>query len=80
MEVIVNQLYEKVLNETRSYLMDRSEVFLDRQCKSHLNIHPEQLTREHLPILAKWVFISASLMVKKETAEKLKDSILSMGK
>ena len=80
MEVIVNQLYEKVLNETRSYLTDRAEGFLSRQCESHLNIRPEQLTREHLPILAKWVFISASLMIKKESAEKLKDSILSMGK
>ena len=76
----MNQLYEKVLNETRSYLMDRSEVFLDRQCTSHLNIRPEQLTREHLPVLAKWVLISASLMIKRESAEKLKDSILSMGK
>lgn len=76
----MNQLYEKVLNETRSYLTDRSEAFLARQCTSHLNIRPEQLTREHLPILAKWVCVSASLMIKRELAEKLKDSILSIGK
>jgi len=80
MEVIVNQLYNKVLNETRSYLADRSETFLERQCTSHLNIRPEQLTKEHLPILAKWVCVSASLMIKRELAEKLKNSILSMDK
>jgi hypothetical protein len=77
-EVIVNKLYEKVLNETRPYLTDRAEVFLSRQCNSHLNIRPEELKKEHLPMLAKWVFISASLLVKKESAEKLKNSILSM--
>lgn len=74
----MNQLYKQVLEKTRPYLADRSEVFLARQCNAHMSISPEQLTKEHLPELAKWVLVSASLMIKKELAEELKKNILGL--
>ncbi len=71
-------LYNEVIAKVTPYLGSHSERFVGRQCKAHLKIEPELLTKEHLPELAVWMKISAQLVLDKEKAENLKNSILSL--
>lgn len=71
-------LYERVLTEVRPFLGGQAEPFINRQCKLHLNIPIEGLSREHLPDLAWWVRVSASLVIPKDKAETLAAKILAL--
>ena len=72
-------LYERVLTEVRPFLAGQAEPFLSRQCKLHLNIPVESLSKEHLPDLAWWVRVSASLVLSKDKADALAAKILDLG-
>jgi hypothetical protein len=71
-------LYERLLAEVRPFLAGQSESFINRQCRLHLNIPVELLSREHLPDLAWWVRVSASLVISKDRAEILAAKILEL--
>ncbi|MBI9051069.1 MAG: hypothetical protein JEZ00_16730 [Anaerolineaceae bacterium] len=71
-------LYENVLAEMKPYLGKRAEAFLERQCKSHLKISSQELTADQITELARWVKISASLILSEEDAEVLYQKIISL--
>jgi hypothetical protein len=69
---------EKVVQLATVYLGPAAKTFLERQTISHLKgLVLENLQKEHLPELAKWVGISAGLIIDKakaaELANKIKD-------
>jgi len=69
-------LYESVLAEMKPYLGKRAEAFLERQCKSHLKITPQELVTDQIAELARWIKISASLIISQEDAEVLYQKII----
>ena len=72
-------LYEHVLQIVRPYLGEKSEKFLERQCRIHIGMDTDKLTKEHLPALSRWVGISASLMVSTEEADTMRKEIEALG-
>jgi hypothetical protein len=71
-------LYEEVVEKTAPYLGASTQRFLERQCKFHLKVDPHSLGKEHINDLARWVGISASLLIDREKADALKKDILSL--
>lgn len=68
-------LYERVISETKPFLADKSEAFIERQCRQHLGIAPQALADEHLSKLAQQVETAASLMISKQDALALRKKI-----
>lgn len=71
-------LFDDVKGVVSKYLGGQAERFIERQCKAHLNINPQDLTKGNLNDLAKWIGISAGLLLPKEKAEALKNEIISL--
>ena len=73
-------IYDKVINEVGHFLPPGEDVtrFISRQCKSHLNVEPEAVTTANLPELARWIGISASLLIPQEKATELRQKIESI--
>jgi hypothetical protein len=72
-------LSDRVLKESTTYLGPAAGNFMERQTKHHLNgLAFGDLERSHLPELAKWIKISAGLLIGKEKAEELGEKILMM--
>jgi hypothetical protein len=70
---------KKVLAVTVDYIGPSSEAFLVRQTTHHLNgMAFDNLEKQHLPELAKWVKISAGLLIDKGRAAELSDKILKL--
>jgi hypothetical protein len=74
----MSELSEKLVQTTTTYLGDRADSFRKRQCSYHVKVEPESLTKEHLSELARWVGISAGLVMDKDKADALKKEILSL--
>jgi hypothetical protein len=69
-------LSKKVLMVTIDYIGPSSEAFLQRQATHHLNgLKFDDLEKQHLPELAKWVRVSAGLLIDKGRAAELADKI-----
>lgn len=69
-------LSKKVLSVTIDYIGPSSEAFLTRQATHHLNgLAFDNLEKQHLPELAKWVKVSAGLLIDKGRAAELADKI-----
>ncbi len=69
-------LSDQVLTLTTSYLGPASKLFLERQTKMHMNgLELANIKKEHLPELAKWVYVSASLLISKERAHELSEKM-----
>jgi len=70
-------LYERVVAEVQQVLPKDQDAgnFVARQCSSHLNIDPGVLDAAHIPELARWIGISASLLIPKEQALALRQKI-----
>jgi hypothetical protein len=65
-----------VLKVTVDYIGPSSKAFLERQTRSHMNgLDFNELQRNHLPDLAKWVDTSAGLLIGKEKATLLAQKI-----
>jgi hypothetical protein len=74
----MSDLSEKVLKLTSLYIGPASERFLERQTNSHMGgLKFADLKKEHLPELAKWVNVSAGLLIDKVKAQELSKKILS---
>lgn len=72
-------LSKKVLAVTIDYIGPSSEAFLQRQTTRHMNgLAFDNLEKAHLPELAKWVKVSAGLLISKERAAELSDKISSL--
>ena len=72
----MSELSEKVLKLTLTYIGPSAPSFLERQTKHHLNgLEFSRVERSHLPELAKWVGVSASLLIDKSDAAELADKI-----
>jgi hypothetical protein len=76
----MSALSEEIFRYTVIYMGPASRVFLERITKAHLKGLPlDDLQKGHLPELAKWVEISAGLVIDKKKAELLARWILSRG-
>jgi hypothetical protein len=72
----MNTLAEKVLGITVEYIGPAAERFLDRQTKSHLaGLNFTDLEKGNLAELAKWVKVSASLLIDNSRAQELAEKI-----
>jgi hypothetical protein len=70
---------KKVLAVTIEYIGPSAEAFLVRQTTHHLNgIAFDNLEKQHLPELARWVKISAGLLIDKGRAAELSEKILRL--
>jgi hypothetical protein len=72
----MNDLACKVLKITVDYIGPAAQRFLERQTTSHLHgVTFGEIKHEHLQELAKWVNISAGLLIDKQRAEELATKI-----
>ncbi|HOW03564.1 hypothetical protein [Methanospirillum hungatei] len=72
----MSDISEKVLAITIQVLGPASRRFLERQTKFHLDgLEFDDLKKEHIPELAKWVGISAQLVVDEKKASQLAEKI-----
>jgi hypothetical protein len=67
----MSQLSDKVLLVCTPYLGPAAKVFLKRQCARLDGLDLEALEKKHLPDLARWIGISAALVIDKEKAKEL---------
>jgi len=72
-------LYRRVIAEVRPFLGAESEKFVIRQI-AHLRILPEQLSADHIVILASWVENSARLILNRDKATELYQNIIALEK
>jgi len=74
----VSALSETVLWIATRYLGPAAKVFLQRQCTAHLGgAKFDDLRPEQLPEMAKWVELSAGLIIEKDRAKVLGEAIRS---
>lgn len=72
----MSDISEKVLAITVQVMGPASRRFLERQTKFHLDgLEFDDLTKDHIPELAKWVGISAQLIVDDKKAAMLAETI-----
>lgn len=70
---------EAVLKLTIEYIGPSSKAFLERQTRAHMNgLEFGNIERSHLPELAKWVNISAGLLIGKDKAKDLSDRMVKL--
>ena len=76
----ITALSEAVLAESIKYLGPAAKRFLERQTKFHLDgLEFDSLSPQHIPELAKWVDISAQLLIDKGKAAELSEKIKKLG-
>jgi hypothetical protein len=60
----MNEISNKVVQISATYLGPAAKNFLERQTRSHMrNLDFNELKEDHLPELIKWVHISAGLII-----------------
>ncbi len=75
----MTELSDKVLKLTLAYIGPASIKFLERQTVSHMNgLAFNALEKKHIPELAKWVAVSAGLLISPVKAKDLADKILTL--
>jgi len=70
--------YNQVFNELKPHFGQMTDRFLNRQIKAHVGKTPNTISFADQEILAKWVKISAGLLLDDDTAVNLADKILSL--
>lgn len=71
-------LNETVVSILAEDLGPSAQSFFVRQCKSHLNKEPENITKEDLDELAKWCYTGVKLILGDDIANKVNKKILSL--
>jgi hypothetical protein len=67
---------EKVIATAINYLGPAANKFLQRQTNFHMNgLNFETIDKQHLVELAKWVNVSASLLIGEQKGKELADRI-----
>ncbi len=75
----MTELSDKVLKLTASYIGPASQKFLERQTTSHMNgLNFNEIEKQHLPELAKWVSTSAGLLIAPAKAQELASKITAL--
>jgi hypothetical protein len=75
----MTEISEKVLKLTTTYIGPAALRFLERQTTSHMNgLQFNNIEKQHLPELSKWVNTSAGLVVDKAKAQELANKILAL--
>lgn len=70
-------LYQRVIAEVRPFMGTQTEQFVRRQC-AHIKVSPENLTTEHLELLAWWMKNSARLIFAREKVEQLFEKVMGL--
>jgi hypothetical protein len=63
-----NETYLKTLEIARQYLGPSAERFINRQIEQHLGNKPENIGKQDLPELARWIKVSAALLTDQKIA------------
>jgi hypothetical protein len=73
-------VYQNVLEVVKPYFStpNAAEIFLTRQCESHLQRKPAELAMHDLVNLAKWAMVSGGLQIGKDKAQEMSDKILEL--
>jgi hypothetical protein len=72
----MTDLSDKVHDLTIQYLGPAADMFLERQTDSHMNgLQFSDLRPEHLPVLAKWINVSAGLVIEQNKATELAEKV-----
>ncbi len=71
-------LKDEMMKVAVEYMGPAAERFMKRQVKSHLNKTLTTISKEDLPELAKWIEISAGLLIDKEEAKQFKQEIKAL--
>jgi hypothetical protein len=73
-------LYEQVVAEVQQVLPKGQDAgnFVARQCSSHLNVEPSALSVSQISELARWIGVSASLLIPKDQALALGQKIAGL--
>jgi hypothetical protein len=75
----MTDISDKVLQIATGYLGPAAKVFLERQTSAHLGgLKFDTIERKNLPDLAKWVNISAGLIIDKAKAKEMADKLLNI--
>lgn len=75
----MNELAQKVLSISTAYLGPAAKMFLARQTKYHMQgLKYEELQKEHLSELSRWIVISGALVIEKSKAEELAKIIINI--
>jgi pSer/pThr/pTyr-binding forkhead associated (FHA) protein len=70
--------YNQVFKELKPYFGQMTDRFLNRQITAHVGKSPHTIAVSDKTDLAKWVRISAGLLLDEETAASLADKILAL--
>jgi hypothetical protein len=73
-----NATYLKTLDIAKQYLGPAAERFINRQIEQHLNTKPEDISKQDIPELAKWVKTSAALLTDQKIASDFADKISAL--
>lgn len=72
-------LYDDLVATAKPFLGIATDAFLKRQLK-HINKQPENLDHACIAELAKWVEVSAKMVMGENKAKELKEKVLSLGR
>lgn len=76
----MNELSGQIIELSKDYLGPAAERFISRQVTQHLKKEMDSLVPKDLEELAKWVNISAGLLIEKSKAQELADKIKHLAK
>jgi hypothetical protein len=74
----MSALSEKVIAVSKPYFGPCADIFLGRQCKSHLKIELQDLSQAHLKDLAKWVEVGGALIMDPAKAAEVSRKIAAL--
>lgn len=75
-----SDFYNKVYKACYLFLGDDTKRFLDRQIEVHLSKTPDTIDYDDKDELAKWIRISAGLLLTKEESDALYKQVMSFEK
>ncbi len=61
-----SRLYEEVVRITHAYFGPAADRFVTRQIRSHLGKAPEELRKQDLKKLVRWISLAMSLLIEDE--------------
>jgi hypothetical protein len=75
----MTNIAESVTSTAVNYLGPAASKFLQRQTSFHMNgLNFENIEKQHLAELAKWVNVSASLLIGNQKGQELANKIASL--